>query len=234
MPSWLTVPISPASPREWSIESTRLSHRLKSHAGAAEKPGMPDSSTGIVRSKLTVLAGAAAAVVAVVGLLPMAGAGAQQAGICTGCPVPTTTAPPPLAPTTTVAATPAGPNVAAPKSAPTTAPVRLVASLGPGQVVPRPKSSAAGSRARFVAIVSADVLTWALATDGTPAGVARVRHGAPGSVGPVVVNLGPLDAAGAGTVVLTDAQEESLRNRRLYIEVVTPRNPRGEVRGEIR
>ena len=197
---------------------------------------MTDSRRGLVRTKLSVLAGTAAAAVAVVGLLPMHVAGADsaaQVGICTGCPVPTTIAPPPLATTTTVAPAlvPTAPTT---KATPAAQPVRLAANLGAGQVVPRPRPNAAGSRARFVAIVSGDHLTWALATDETPAGVARIRRGAPGAVGPVVVNLGQLDDAGAGVTALTDDQEAGLRAGRLYVEIVTPRNPRGEVRGQIR
>lgn len=189
------------------------------------------------RSRLLVLAATAAAsgAAAVVGFLPINPAGAdvaaQQVGICTGCPVPPTTAPPALAPTTTT--TTAKPNSAAP-TAPAKPPVRVAATLNQGQVRPKPKKVPANAKGAFAGIVSNDVLSWAVSTDNVPVGIVRLRQGAPGKNGPIIVVLGKVNGAGAGNLAVSDGQEALLRNARVYVELVTGRNAGGELRGQLR
>ncbi len=167
-------------------------------------------------------------------LLPAASASTPVTGsACTGCPEPPTTTPPPLLPTPGNTTTTAGPNGSAPTSS---APVVLRATLGTGQVNPKPKGVPVGAAAQFAAVVTDGRLSWALSNvklSGVPN--ARLESGKPGKNGATVVTLcGKCGSALAGNLALTDDQEDDLRAGPLYIELNTPKNPKGELRGQIR
>ena len=155
----------------------------------------------------------------------------------TGGNPPTPSTPPALAPTPGNTTTTAAPTGSTPNAGPTSqGAVVLRANLGPGQVNPKPKGVPAGATGQFAAVVTDGRLTWALSNvklSGVPN--ARLESGKPGKNGVTVVTLcGKCGPAVAGTIALTDDQEDDLRAGPLYIELNTPKNPKGELRGQIR
>ena len=157
-------------------------------------------------------------------------------GICTGCPTPPTTAPPPLATTTTTAATTATTAKPAPNTT-SAKPKKISATLNRAADVPKVKSVKKGAKpptGKFSGIISGDSLSWTMTTANAPAVVrVRIREGAPGKVGPVIIALGPVEGADADVIALSDDQEFRLRNSRLFVEAVTDANPAGEMRGQL-
>jgi hypothetical protein len=167
-------------------------------------------------------------------LLPAASASTVHASaVCTGCPEPATTLPPVLAGPTTTAAP--GSPATTPAPNPTT-PQRIAAALKPGQVKPAPKSVPKGAGGQFAAVIGDNVFTWAFATDNiSGAATARIEAGSAGKNGGTMLVLCQKCAGGAaGNTSISDAMERALRTADIYVEISTPKNPNGELRGQLR
>lgn len=118
------------------------------------------------------------------------------------------------------------------------APIRT--ALNARQEVPKPKGSVARARGAFVATVTkegtAGSLTWRLtfARLTGRAVAAHVHLGRRGRAGAVAVGLcGPCRSGARGDVQLTPAALAAIEAGRAYVNVHTPRNPAGEIRGQL-
>jgi hypothetical protein len=111
--------------------------------------------------------------------------------------------------------------------------------LNSRQEVPRPKGAGKGT-GRFTATAvktgSSAVITWRLTfTKLTGRAVAAHIHlGRRGVAGPVAVALcGPCRSGRTGRTTVSPAVLAALESGRAYVNVHTPRNPGGEIRGQI-
>jgi CHRD domain len=112
----------------------------------------------------------------------------------------------------------------------------VAANLTVGQEVPRP-SGAQGASGAFTGRLVGRGLSWALTFRGLtgPAVQAHIHLGRRGVAGPVAVTLcGPCRSGRRGTATLTAAQLRALKAGRTYVNVHTPRNGAGEIRGQVR
>ena len=108
------------------------------------------------------------------------------------------------------------------------------------QEVPKPKGNVRRARATFSAVVTKSGTTGTVAWRLTFAGLtgravaAHIHIGARGKAGPVAVALcGPCRNGQRGTGTLRPAVLTALEAGRAYVNVHTPRNPAGEVRGQL-
>jgi uncharacterized repeat protein (TIGR01451 family) len=110
----------------------------------------------------------------------------------------------------------------------------LHATLAGGNEVPPTNSS----------ITATAVLTYTLSTNTldywiyfpypVSATGSHIHRGAAGANGPIAYSLGPIDGLGiAGSVTLTEPDEQLLFNEGLYINIHTSSYPSGEIRGQI-
>jgi hypothetical protein len=122
-------------------------------------------------------------------------------------------------------------------------PQRVTATLSPGQAVPRPKGATRRARGVFSATVTTTAtggatLAWRLTFTRLtgPARTAHVHQGRPGRTGPILVRLcGPCRSGMSATAqVRTQAARMAILQGNAYVEIHTKRNPRGEIRGQIR
>ena len=116
------------------------------------------------------------------------------------------------------------------------APGKFSAALNVGQEKPIPKGTKLGASGRFTATLSGTMLTWKLtfAHLSGPATAAHIHAGARGVAGPVLIPLcGPCSTPASGTVTLTQAQIDSIKAGKTYVNVHTTKNPNGEIRGQI-
>jgi hypothetical protein len=114
---------------------------------------------------------------------------------------------------------------------------RFSASLNRGQEVPSPKGVSALASGRFTATLSGKKLTWTLTFKRLTgkAVAAHIHLGAKRKAGPVSVALcGPCKSGMSGSAVLTNAQINAMKKGDAYVNVHTPKNPAGEIRGQIR
>jgi Cu/Zn superoxide dismutase len=114
-------------------------------------------------------------------------------------------------------------------------------TLNAQQERPRPKGNARRATGTFTATVTklgtTGRITWRLRFSGTTGRVTAAHiHIAPrGRPGPVAVALcGPCRSGARGTANLTSAVLTALEAGRAYVNIHTPRNPAGEIRGQIR
>jgi Cu/Zn superoxide dismutase len=114
-------------------------------------------------------------------------------------------------------------------------------TLNAQQERPRPKGNARRATGTFTATVTklgtTGRITWRLRFSGTTGRVTAAHiHIAPrGRPGPVAVALcGPCRSGVRGTANLTSAVLAALEAGRAYVNIHTPRNPAGEIRGQIR
>lgn len=119
-----------------------------------------------------------------------------------------------------------------------TAPVR--SSLSSRAEVPKPKGNLRRAAGSFVATVTREgmtgELTWQLTFRGLTgrAVAAHVHIGRVGRAGPVAVALcGPCRSGQRGSRVVNAATLAALEAGRAYVNVHTPRNPAGEIRGQL-
>lgn len=116
---------------------------------------------------------------------------------------------------------------------------KLTASLNSTQEVPKPTGVAAGAGGTFTGTVSAGAnprLTWRLTFKGLTGRAlqAHVHLGSPGKAGPVAVTLcGPCQSGAKGSAPITAAVRKALLNGTAYINVHTPTNGAGEIRGQV-
>jgi hypothetical protein len=113
-------------------------------------------------------------------------------------------------------------------------------TLNARQERPRPKGNVRRATGTFTATVTklgdTGRITWRLRFSGTTGRVTAAHiHIAPrGRPGPVAVSLcGPCRSGVRGTANLTSAVLTALEAGRAYVNVHTPRNPAGEIRGQI-
>jgi hypothetical protein len=113
--------------------------------------------------------------------------------------------------------------------------VRLTARLDAAQETPAPKA-AARAAGLFTATLSGRTLTWRLTFSRLTgkAVAAHVHLGRQRVAGPVAIPLcGPCLSGAHGCVTLTAKLRTALLAGATYVNVHTPRNPAGEVRGQL-
>lgn len=118
----------------------------------------------------------------------------------------------------------------------------LVAKLKASSEVPKPKGVRAGAAGLFTgkAVESSNdtaKLTWKLtfAKLSGRAVAAHIHVGRPGKPGGVLVPLcGPCRSGQRGSATITHAQLQSIRSGGTYVNVHTPKNAAGEIRGQLK
>jgi CHRD domain len=117
----------------------------------------------------------------------------------------------------------------------------IATTLTSRQEVPRPKGNVRRATGSFTATVAklgtSGTLAWRLRFSRLTgrADAAHIHVGRVGRAGPVAVALcGPCRNGQRGTANLTAANLAALASGRAYVNVHTPKNPAGEIRGQIR
>ena len=105
-----------------------------------------------------------------------------------------------------------------------------------GQERPHPKGTKVGASGLFTATLTGKTLKWKL-TFGHLTGKAFASHihkGAKGVPGPIIVALcGPCTSPMTGTSTVTAADIAAMKAGKTYVNVHTPKNPGGEIRGQV-
>jgi Cu/Zn superoxide dismutase len=108
------------------------------------------------------------------------------------------------------------------------------------QEVPSPTGDVSNGQGTFAATVTKTdtgaSVSWQLSFSGLTGNAiaAHIHTGAAGSPGPVVLALcGPCSSPVSGTGNLTDAALQALEAGTAYVNVHTPTNPAGEIRGQL-
>jgi hypothetical protein len=113
--------------------------------------------------------------------------------------------------------------------------VKLSARLNAAQETPAPRAATHGVGV-FTATLSGRTLTWRLtfARLSGKAVAAHIHLGRQGVAGPVAVPLcGPCVSGVHRTVTVTPKVRAALVGGTAYVNVHTPRNPAGEIRGQV-
>ena len=120
----------------------------------------------------------------------------------------------------------------------TTIQIRTV--MNAAQEVPSPTGAVSDARGTFSAtITKSDTggsISWQMSFNGLTANAiaAHIHTGAVGSPGPVVLALcGPCTSPASGTGALTQATLDAIQAGTAYVNVHTPTNPGGEIRGQL-
>ena len=118
--------------------------------------------------------------------------------------------------------------------------ITLRTVLSAGQEVPAPTGDVSAARGSFTATVtrsdSGASITWELTFSGLTgnAGAAHIHQAATGTPGPVVLALcGPCQSGQTGTATLSDAALAAIESGNAYVNVHTPTNAPGEIRGQL-
>jgi hypothetical protein len=113
-------------------------------------------------------------------------------------------------------------------------------SMSAAQEVPAPAGDASGASGTFSGTVmrqgTAPVIDWELSFTGLTgaATAAHIHSGAPGKPGPVVAFLcGPCQSPLSGTALLPPAALKAIESGNAYVNVHTPTNTNGEIRGQL-
>jgi hypothetical protein len=113
-------------------------------------------------------------------------------------------------------------------------------TLRASQERPKPKGKLAKAKGTFTATVSrtgtSGVITWRLtfAKLSGRAIAAHIHNGARGKAGPVIVPLcAPCRSGAHGRATVTATVLDALESGKTYVNVHTPKNPAGEIRGQI-
>jgi Cu/Zn superoxide dismutase len=116
----------------------------------------------------------------------------------------------------------------------------VTTTLTPRQEVPKPKGDVARATANFTGTVTKQLgtgsIAWRLRFSGLTgkAVAAHIHLGPKGKAGPIAVSLcGPCRNGARGSARLSAAILKALQTGRAYVNVHTPKNPAGEVRGQI-
>jgi len=113
------------------------------------------------------------------------------------------------------------------------------ATLNASQEVPKPKAPAGAGGAFTAKSVESGktvTFTWKLTFHGLSGNAiaAHVHLGKKSVPGKVIVALcGPCKSGQTGTAVITSAVEDALEQGKTYVNVHTPKNPGGEIRGQV-
>jgi CHRD domain len=111
-----------------------------------------------------------------------------------------------------------------------------VAALTPGQEVPKQVVKDRAAHGLFRATLSGTTLNWKLtfAKLTGSATAAHIHMAAKGKAGNVVIPLcGPCTSGMTGMATVTTAEMTAFKNRLLYVNVHTAKNPEGEIRGQL-
>ncbi|HEX4747322.1 MAG TPA: CHRD domain-containing protein [Gaiellaceae bacterium] len=118
--------------------------------------------------------------------------------------------------------------------------IQLGTVLDAAQEVPSPTGAVSSAGGTFSATVTKSdtgaSVTWQLSFTGLTANAiaAHIHTGAAGSPGPVVLALcGPCSSPASGTGALTQAALDAIQAGTAYVNVHTPTNPAGEIRGQL-
>jgi len=118
--------------------------------------------------------------------------------------------------------------------------IRVAAALNASQEVPTPSGSVSGARGTFTATVtrsgSGATMSWELSFNGLtgPANAAHVHIAPRGQPGGVAVPLcGPCQSPVSGTATIDANVLQALESGGAYVNVHTPTNAPGEIRGQL-
>ena len=118
--------------------------------------------------------------------------------------------------------------------------IQIRTVLNAAQEVPSPTGAVSNAGGTFSATVTKSdtgaSVTWQLSFTGLTANAnaAHIHTGAAGSPGPVVLPLcGPCSSPGSGTGALTQAALDAIQAGTAYVNVHTPTNAAGEIRGQL-
>jgi hypothetical protein len=118
--------------------------------------------------------------------------------------------------------------------------IQIATVMNASQEVPSPTGDVANARGTFSATVSKTdtgaTVSWQMSFGGLTGNAiaAHIHTGAPGSPGPVVLALcGPCTSPASGTGTLTETALQALEAGTAYVNVHTPTNPGGEIRGQL-
>jgi len=118
--------------------------------------------------------------------------------------------------------------------------IQIRTVLNAAQEVPSPTGAVSNAAGTFSAtITKSDTgasVSWQLSFSGLTGNAiaAHIHTGALGSPGPVVLALcGPCTSPASGTGNLTDAALQAIEGGTAYVNVHTPTNPGGEIRGQL-
>jgi len=118
--------------------------------------------------------------------------------------------------------------------------IQIGTVLNAAQEVPSPTGAVSNAGGTFTATVTKSdtgaSVSWQLSFTGLTGNAiaAHIHTGAVGSPGPVVLALcGPCTSPGSGSGALPEAALEALLAGNAYVNVHTPTNPGGEIRGQL-
>jgi hypothetical protein len=114
--------------------------------------------------------------------------------------------------------------------------VRFEATLTVGQEMPKPAAAGVGAKGRFTATLIGRNLYWnmSLSNLSDPATGSYIRLGVRGETGPQLARLcGPCGPHTTGKAALSTAMIADLVAGKAYVNVGTPMNQAGEIRGQI-
>ena len=115
--------------------------------------------------------------------------------------------------------------------------VKLSAKLTAAREVPKPKGVPAAATGTFTGTLKGKKLTFKLTFShlSGKAAAAHIHKGKAGVSGPVLVTLcGPCKSPVSKTVTVTSAQRNAIEHGATYVNVHTPKNLGGEIRGQIK
>jgi len=114
---------------------------------------------------------------------------------------------------------------------------KLSAKLTAAREVPKPKGVPAAATGTFTGTLKGKKLTFKLtfAHLSGKAFAAHIHKGKAGTAGPVIVPLcGPCKSPVSKTVTVTSAARNAIEHGATYVNVHTPKNKGGEIRGQIK
>ena len=114
---------------------------------------------------------------------------------------------------------------------------KLSAKLTAAREVPKPKGVPAAATGTFTGTLKGKKLTFKLTFShlSGKAFAAHIHKGKAGTAGPVIVPLcGPCKSPVSKTVTVTSQARSAIEHSATYVNVHTPKNQGGEIRGQIK
>ena len=114
---------------------------------------------------------------------------------------------------------------------------KLSAKLSAAREVPKPKGVPAGATGTFTGTLKGKTLKFKLTFSGLSgkAFAAHIHKGKAGTAGAVIVPLcGPCKSPVVKTVTVTSAARDTIERNGAYVNVHTPKNLGGEIRGQVK
>jgi CHRD domain len=114
---------------------------------------------------------------------------------------------------------------------------KLSAKLTAAREVPKPKGVPAAATGTFTGTLRGKKLTFRLTFShlSGKAFAAHIHKGKAGTAGPVIVPLcGPCKSPVSKTVTVTSQARDAIEHAATYVNVHTPKNKGGEIRGQIK